>query len=832
MSFSFFSVITVLLALLMISSVEATDTISPNQALRDGETLVSAGSIFELGFFTPGNSTNRRYVGIWYYNFSTSTVLWVANRETPVPDRSGTLSIGTDGNLVILAGEDKTTIWSSDVSLPSNTSSFATLSDSGNLVLNNSGSNSVMWQSFDHPTDTYLPGMKVGLDLRTNKNQFFTSWKSEDDPAQGNFSMGIDPSTQIFLWEGTKPRWRSGRWNSQVFIGIQDMVPTYIYGFKLSNFEQEQKMYFYYTEFNSSHRYVLTWDGIEKHLIWKNDTQTWDLFWAQPVTDCEHYNKCGMNGACTDGNTPICACLKGYEPVNDEEWSRGDWSSGCAKRTLFQCERNNSQGEADGFWKMEGVKLPDLSYWYVNVNANANDESSCQQTCLSNCSCRAYSVVSGIGCLIWGTELLDVHMFSSGGEDLYLRLAGSELENQKKLAAFVIVIIVLVVILALGGTYLFWRYRSKIKGFIKLRKQTLLVDQSRNREGTADISITTEIGHEANDGQELPLLSFDTIAASTANFSYLNLLGEGGFGPVYKGTLPDGNEIAVKRLSRSSGQGLEEFKNEIILIAKLQHRNLVRLLGCCLQREEKILVYEYMPNRSLDAFIFDSAKKGVLDWKKRYDIIEGIARGLLYLHRDSRLRVIHRDLKASNILLDEEMNPKISDFGLARIFGNDDKETNTKRVAGTYGYMSPEYAMNGVFSVKSDVYSFGVLLLEIVSGKRNSKYYNTELSMNLLAYAWKLWNEDNVMEFVEPTIRDKCSRREVFRCVNVGLLCVQDRANDRPTMSSVILMLESGTSNHPLPRQPTFAVDTSETDSSSFDLRLKNSDSITMLTGR
>ncbi|KAJ7967624.1 Receptor-like protein kinase [Quillaja saponaria] len=210
---------------------------------------------------------------------------------------------------------------------------------------------------------------------------------------------------------------------------------------------------------------------------------------------------------------------------------------------------------------------------------------------------------------------------------------------------------------------------------------------------------------------------FGTISAATDNFSDSNKLGQGGFGAVYKGRLTNGQEIAVKRLSRESGQGDQEFKNEVLLVAKLQHRNLVRLLGFCLERRERLLIYEFVPNKSLDYLLFDPRKRAQLDWERRYKIIGGIARGLLYLHEDSRLRIIHRDLKVSNILLDADMNPKISDFGMARLFVVDQTQGNTSRIVGTFGYMAPEYAMHGYFSVKSDVYSFGVLVLEIVSGK-------------------------------------------------------------------------------------------------------------------
>ncbi|KAK2360570.1 G-type lectin S-receptor serine/threonine-protein kinase [Trifolium repens] len=451
------------------------------------------------------------------------------------------------------------------------------------------------------------------------------------------------------------------------------------------------------------------------------------------------------------------------------------------------------------------VKVPDFA------EGLAVTTDICRSLCLENCSCLAYSYDDDIGCMSWTGNLLDIQQLESEGLDLYVRVAYAELDRGRNKTIIIVSTAIVGTLIVVFFAYIIWRRTSnnpaKLWLFTKSarkknNKSFQRFDKGASPEGYASDNVIGEMSQVKL--QEILIFDFEKLATATNNFHLSNKLGQGGFGPVYKGKLEDGQEIAVKRLSRASGQGLEEFMNEVVVIYKLQHRNLVRLLGCCIEGDEKMLMYEYMPNKSLDAFIFDPSKNKLIDWRTRYSIIEGIARGLLYLHRDSRLRIIHRDLKASNILLDDELNPKISDFGMARIFGGGEDQANTNRIVGTYGYMSPEYAMQGLFSEKSDVFSFGVLILEIVTGRRNSSFYDNEHALSLLGSVWIKWREDNILSLIDQGVYDLSHQNYILRYIHIGLLCVQELAVDRPTMAAVISMLNNEAALLPSPSKPAF----------------------------
>ncbi|KAF2587630.1 hypothetical protein F2Q70_00036459 [Brassica cretica] len=572
-------------------------------------------------------------------------------------------------------------------------------------------------------------------------------------------------------------------WAKTRFSGIPLMDETLASPFSFQQDGNGSGSFSYVDRSSKLSRLLITSEGTL--MRFRHIGTEWEVSYQAPANPCDVYSVCGPFGLCIMSDSPKCKCFKGFVPKFPEEWNRGNWTGGCLRRTELDCQGNSTGKLANVFHPVANIKPPDFYTFVSSVDAE-----DCYQSCLHNCSCLAFAYIRGIGCLIWNQELIDVMQFSAGGEILSIRLARSELggNKHKKTILAIAVSISLFVILG-SAAYGFYRYKVKHNAII-----TTDASEDSWRKGLKP--------------QDVPGLNFfemNTIETATNNFSLSNKLGQGGFGSVYKGKLQDGKEIAVKRLSSSSGQGKEEFMNEIVLISKLQHKNLVRILGCCIEGEERLLIYEFMLNKSLDTFLLDSRKRLEIDWPKRFGIIQGIARGLLYLHRDSRLKVIHRDLKVSNILLDEKMTPKISDFGLARMFQGTEYQDNTRRVVGTLGYMAPEYAWTGTFSEKSDIYSFGVLLLEIISGEKISRFSYGAEGKTLLAYAWESWYENGGIDLLDKDVANSCQPLEVKRCVQIGLLCVQHQPADRPNTLELLSLLTT-TSDLQSPEQPTFAL--------------------------
>ncbi|KAI7987717.1 G-type lectin S-receptor-like serine/threonine-protein kinase [Camellia lanceoleosa] len=746
----------------IISVSDAVDTLAVGQVMRDWDYLESPNKRYRLRFSSPEGSTSRylgiQHMGVYpWIGVRIPMLVWVANRDKPIADTSGTLSISHDENLVLsnYSGNFYTILNAQHPAISSSNTSL-TLLNTGNLVLRAAGKH-IVWQSFDYPSDTWLPGMKLGLFKSSTgqlQNRFLTSWLSDQVPSMGAFTFGVDPNNtkQLVIWKRGVVYWRSGMWNGYNFTYF---AQSYYIQFNFSYFSTEGQSYFTFTVNENKHSYWI---------------------------DLRSVGIIGAVGIKEFGSSPDISDAPVF--CNPGQARFGLINQGCVVPEPSNCTTG------DTFIKTTGYIISKSPLFF-----KSNDSlgiSDCEDICRPHCSCIAY-ISEQSECYFYG----DTDKSSYSGNILYIR-AGFMVQkgNAKKRQLWLAIggsVVFLVVTFLL---YLWWKNPHFRGNNGRSKDETSQDTELLLYEQTTEAAII--------DDHELILFTLRSIEIATDYFSDANKLGQGGFGSVYKGKLVNGEEIAVKRLSISTGEGLREFKNEVILISRIQHRNLVRLLGYCSQGDERILIYEYLKNKSLDSFIFDKARRTLLDWKMRVNIIEGIAQGLQYLHKYSRLRIIHRDLKTSNILLDDNMNPKISDFGTARIFGDNEAQANTKRIVGTYGYMSPEYALDGLFSVKSDVFSFGVMMLEIISGKKNTGFYQPDRVLNLLGYAWDMWNEGRGLEIMDEVLVETCTS-EVLRYIEVGFLCVQESAIDRPTISEVLSMLSNERSAIPTPKQPAFS---------------------------
>uniref|UniRef100_A0ACD5V3Z9 Uncharacterized protein n=1 Tax=Avena sativa TaxID=4498 RepID=A0ACD5V3Z9_AVESA len=675
----------------------AADRLEKGQNLTDadGETLVSPSGSYTLGFFSPGAST-KRYLGIWF-SVSNDTVYWVANRKQPLDDRSGMLLFNDAGSLLLLDGSRRTA-WSSG--LTGDASAVAAeLLESGNLVVRNGSSDVYLWQSFDNPCDTLLPGMKLGQTFWNRAKWELTAWRSADDPSPGDYRRTLETAgmPELMVWRGSAKTYRTGPWNAlhHYFNGVPE-VTEYSDMYRLDvTISSSEKTYGYTALPGASlTRVVVNHTGHAQRLVWDASRREWISLFKGPNGDCDNYAMCGPFGLCNAANAAQrCGCLPGFNR-NSSSSAVVEYADGCRREADLNCT-------TDRFMVVPGVKLPDTQNASVTAGVTLEE---CKTRCQANCSCLAYAAANmeegsdRTDCIIWTDTIVDVR-FDVRGENLYLRLSNSEFDDPvdpdggKSFPIVPVVASVASAITVLLVVFLIlWRRRRRILGAIP-----------------------------ENPSMEVHSVNLATIKHITGNFSGSNIIGQGGFSVVYKAQLAEGRIIAVKRLKQSAltRKGKKDFAREVEVMAGLRHGSLLRLLAYYNQGKERILVYEYMQNKSLNIYIFGtSSLRASLNWARRLEIIHGIAEGVAYLHGGSGQSVIHRDLKPGNILLDNEWKAKIADFGTAKLFAIDETGSDQTIVVSP-GYAAPEYEHRREMTLKCDVYSFGVIILETLSGQRN-----------------------------------------------------------------------------------------------------------------
>uniref|UniRef100_A0ACD5UY19 Uncharacterized protein n=1 Tax=Avena sativa TaxID=4498 RepID=A0ACD5UY19_AVESA len=753
----------------------ATDTITSRQALVGNDRIISRNGKFALGFFQTGSksphNTLNSYLGIWYNNVPKLTPVWVANGHSPVTDTTTPeLIVSSDGNLVILNRVTTSIIWSTQTNTTSNNNT-ATLLNSGNLILqNSSNSSNVLWQSFDYPTDTFLPGIKLGWNKVTGLNRSLVSRKNLIDLAPGIYSEELDPSGAdqyiLTLLNSSIPYWSNGVWNGQYFLSVPEMAGPFVVNYSFVNNDQEK--YFTYNLLDETiiFRHLLDVSGRTKTLIWLETSQDWVMTYAQPRVQCDVFNVCGPFTICNDNMLPFCNCMKGFSVRSPDDWELDDRTGGCVRNTPLDCSINKSISKRDRFYPMPCVGLPNNSHSIED----ATSADKCAEVCLGNCTCTGYSY-GDHGCNVWFGEIINVKQQQCGDTTntnratIYLRVANKEvqrLESNRRRIIIGVAIAAGVAFFGLLSIFLLLMIK-RIKRLSSHRTENLQV------------------------GEGIIAFRYINLQRATKNFS--EKLGAGGFGAVFKGFLNDSTAIAVKRLDGVC-QGEKQFRAEVRSIGIIQHINLLKLVGFCTEGDSRLLVYEHMQNSSLDAHLFGS-NATTLKWSIRYQIAVGVARGLVYLHESCQDCIIHCDIKPENILLDELFVPKIADFGMAKFLGRDFSRVLTT-MRGTIGYLAPEWISGTVITAKVDVYSYGMLLLEIVSGKRNSgRQYTT--GDDYVYFPVKVVNklvEGDVASLVDNNLHGDANLEQVERALKVACWCIQDDEFDRPTMGEVVQCLE------------------------------------------
>ncbi|GLJ43779.1 hypothetical protein SUGI_0911420 [Cryptomeria japonica] len=743
---------------LVFASVAFAEEIKPGSILRPTDELwPSASGNFSMGFHSTANNDNEYVVGVSFGHIKELTLAWTMG-ALPVID-GAQLRFQSDGDLVLFNATNNV-VWKSNTSNRGVTS--AEMRDDGNFVLKN-GSSAVVWETFENPTDTLLVGQKF-----SEGKHLIAALYSLSVESGGN--MSLKWRNRIIYWNTSVSSVSSGGLGLSLSSrGILSLANSTGFGYWTARSSD-------YTDIKITVRRVtLDSDGNLRAYGWHEDSQTWEVGWSAVEDQCRVYGLCGDNGICIyydTGSHCVCPSL--------------DFVAVDPKNTRLGCRRLQDIASCPNNQTMVPVNHNEfLSYppelKSVKYTLGMTD---CWQNCLRDTSCTASTVlVDGSG-----TCLLITSNFTSGYSSLdilsnsYVKVCGPghpasllsipsmKAQRPSKVSVVGIVVafvgaVIAVVVFEAGVWWICCRNNPKFAG---LSTQYTLLEYASG----APVQF-----------------SYKGLQQSTKNFR--DKVGSGGFGTVYRGVLPNKTIVAVKKLEGIE-QGEKQFRMEVATIGSTHHLNLVRLIGFCSERRHRLLVYEFLKNTSLDNFLFGSTEQSrKLDWKTRFHIALGTARGITYLHEECRDSIIHCDIKPENILLDENFMAKVSDFGLAKLINvKNHRDRTLSLVRGTRGYLAPEWLANLPITSKSDVFSYGMVLLELVSGKRNFDISATSGGRKFSTWAFEQFESGNVLSIVDGNLNGKFDMDQVIRVFQISFWCIQAQSSLRPPMSKIIQMLE------------------------------------------
>ncbi|XP_010671571.2 G-type lectin S-receptor-like serine/threonine-protein kinase At5g24080 [Beta vulgaris subsp. vulgaris] len=779
----------------------------------ENKVWISQNGTFALGF-TPLYSNDQLQLGIWYNQIpGERVVVWSANRDTPA-SKNAVLDFDNTGNLVLNDGQ--TTLWSSNTSRAE--VDAAVMSESGNFILYNAAQQPV-FQTFSHPSNTLLPGqaMNVSMELTSSKKSPTHGGYYTLKMLQQTTSLSLalsynlpepeapeDSLSNISYWAGPDISNATGD-----VVAILDENGSFgvVYGPGSSNGavyvhknDRDNTGLLYNKSLTSSthapvlRRLVLESNGNVRLYRWDNDvngSRQWVSEWAAVSSPCDIAGICG-NGICLldkSKTNSSCSCLPGTVSVGDND-------DRCFENSTLTGKCNHRHENLTSEFKIIAVQQTNYYFSDESVIANYSDVptlSKCGNACLDDCEC----VASVYGLIeekpyCWVLKRMDFGGFQDPSSTLFVKVLANEsgwsgLSKQKgglggdsnksahDKALVIPIVLSMGVLIALLCLLLYYNVHRR-----RLMKKAI---ESSLIFAGAPISLT-----------------YRDLQYCTSNFS--QLLGRGGFGTVYKGSLGDGTLIAVKKLDKVLPHGEREFVTEVNTIGSMHHMNLVRLCGYCSEGSRRLLVYEYMKNGSLDKWIFapNYSLDKVLDWPTRYNVALGTAQGIAYFHEQCRNRIIHCDIKPENILLDENFCPKVSDFGLAKLMGREHSHVVTM-VRGTRGYLAPEWISNRPITVKADVYSYGMLLLEIIGGRRNLDMSFDAQDFFYPGWAFEEMVNHKAIKVVDKRLGGAVDEEELTRILKIAFWCIQDDLSVRPSMGEVVKMFD-GTMEVNMPPMP------------------------------